>query len=161
MRSLIVAIGRDGVIGLDGKLPWHYPEDLKRFKRLTLGGTVIMGRLTYASIGKPLPGRRNIVVTRAAQPGVECARSVEEALALAEQRPGDVWFIGGARIFAEAMRHVDLLDVTYVPESIDAPGAVYFPPIDESTWEAGPLLPHENDPRLTRRVYRRKAAAAR
>jgi dihydrofolate reductase len=156
VRGMIVAMGENRVIGLGGKLPWHYPEDLKRFKRLTTGGTIIMGRLTHESIGRVLPGRRNLVVTRRAIPGVECFPTLEAAIAAAEQAPGDVWFIGGARIFAEAMRFADLIDVTYVPDLINDAAAVYFPVIDEDVWEAGPRLPHENDARLERRVYRRR-----
>jgi dihydrofolate reductase len=156
MRGLIYAVSPDGVIGVDGRIPWRYPGDFRRFKRVTMGATVVMGRATFESIGKPLAGRRNIVVTSGAidAPGVETARSVGEALAKAGD--GDVWLIGGARIYAEGMRHADVIDVTYVPDRIDAVGAVKAPPIDESVFAPGPLLPHEDEPGLTRRVYRRR-----
>jgi 2-iminobutanoate/2-iminopropanoate deaminase len=153
-RGIVAAVSPDGVIGAFGQLPWHYPEDLKRFKRLTMGSTVIMGRLTWESLKKkPLPGRRNIVVTRSRIEGVECFPTVEEALAASE---GDVWFIGGTRLFEEAMRYADLIDLAYVPDAVPAEGAVYFPQIPESDWEAGPLETHPDDPRLEHRVYRRR-----
>jgi dihydrofolate reductase len=85
---------------------------------------------------------------------VEVVRSIDEALALAGE--ADVWFLGGARIFEEAMRHVDVIDVTYVPDRVGAAGAVLAPAIDERVFEAGPLLPHEEEPALTRRVYSRR-----
>src|SRR5579883_2104221 len=116
MRGMILAVSPEGVIGLGGKIPWRHPGDMRRFKRVTMGATVIMGRATFEETGKPLPGRRNIVVTsrRLDVPGVEQVASVEEALARAGD--ADVWFIGGARIYEEAMRYVDVIDVTYVPD---------------------------------------------
>src|SRR5882672_1666299 len=106
MRAMIYAMSPEGVIGVHGKIPWRYPGDLKRFKRLTTGSTVIMGRATFESIGRPLPGRRNVVVTSrlADVPGIQCARSIDEALSLAGD--ADIWFIGGARIYEGAMGHV-------------------------------------------------------
>ena len=155
-RGIIAAVSPEGVIGVDGKIPWHYPADMKRFKRLTSGTTVIMGRITWESLPRrPLPGRRNVVVTRRKIEGVECFESVPEALATCE---GDVWFIGGARIYEEAMRHADVIDVTYVPDRVDATGAVFFPRIDEDVWEAGPLEADPDEPRLKRRTYRRKTS---
>jgi dihydrofolate reductase len=156
MRGMILAVSPEGVIGLGGKIPWRHPGDMRRFKRVTMGATVIMGRATFEETGKPLPGRRNIVVTSRPLdvPGVERVASVEEALARAAD--ADVWFIGGARIYEEAMRYADVIDVTYVPDRVDAPDAVRAPPIDERVFEAGPLLPHEDEPALTRRVYRRR-----
>jgi dihydrofolate reductase len=156
MRGMILAVSPEGVIGLGGKIPWRHPGDMRRFKRVTMGSTVIMGRATFDETGKPLPGRHNIVVTSRPLdvPGVVRVGSVDEALTRAGD--GDVWFIGGARIYEEAMRHVDVIDVTYVPDHVDAPGAVRAPPIDERTFEPGPLLPHEDEPGLTRRVYRRR-----
>ena len=148
----------DRVIGVGGKIPWRHPGDMRRFKRVTLGSTVVMGRATFDENGKPLPGRRNIVVTSRALdvPGVERAGSVTEALGRVSE--GDVWFIGGARIYEEAMRVVDVIDVTYVPDRPDPDGAVLAPPIDEAVFEPGPLLPHEDEPGLTRRVYRRRGS---
>jgi dihydrofolate reductase len=91
-------------------------------------------------------------------PGVESVRSLAEALELAGAT--DVWFIGGARIYADAMAHVDVIDVTYVPDRIDAPDAVLAPPIDERVFEPSPLVAHEDEPALTRRTYRRRAPHA-
>ncbi len=159
IRGIIAAVSPEGVIGVDGRMPWHYSLDLKRFKRLTLGSTVIMGRLTWESlVKKPLVGRRNIVVTGRKLEGVECFPSLEEALATCE---GDVWFIGGTRVFEEAMKLADLIDLAYVPDSVAGEGAVYFPDIPESDWEAGPLETHPDDPRLKHRVYRRRERALR
>ena len=157
MRGMILAVSPEGVIGVHGKIPWRHPGDMRRFKRVTMGSTVIMGRATFDETGKPLPGRRNIVVTRRPLDvaGVERVGSVDDALARAGD--GDVWFIGGARIYEEAMRHVDVIDVTYVPDHVHAPDAVHAPPIDERVFEPGPLLPHEDEPGLTRRVFHRRA----
>jgi dihydrofolate reductase len=158
-RSLIYAVSPEGVIGVGGTIPWRYPADLKRFKRLTLGKTVVMGRATFDSIGHPLPGRRNLVVTSRAidVSGVERVASIEEAI---ERAAGDdVWFIGGARIYADAMKHADSIDVTYVPDHVETRDAVRAPPIDPALFDAGPLLVHEDDPRLMRRVYTRRVVA--
>jgi dihydrofolate reductase len=156
MRGMILAVSPEGVIGAGGTIPWRYPGDLKRFKRLTIGSTIVMGRVTFESIGKALPGRRNVVVTRRPieAPGVESVGTLEEALALAGD--GDVWFIGGARIYEGAMAHVDVIDVTYVPDRIDALDAVLAPPIDERVFEASPIVAHEDEPALTRRTFRRR-----
>lgn len=161
MLGIIYAVSPEGVIGKDGTIPWRYPGDWRRFKRVTLGSTVIMGRATFESIGKALPGRRNVVVTSHAieAPGVECASSVPHALELARSHGGgDAWFIGGARIYQEAMAYADRIDVTYVPDHVGAEGAVFAPSIDEASFTAGPLVPHEDEPALTRRIYERKAA---
>lgn len=156
-RGIIAAVSPRGVIGVEGRMPWHYPGDMKRFKRLTLGSTVVMGRLTWESLPKkPLAGRRNIVITRKKLEGVECFPTIEAALATCE---GDVWFIGGTRVFEEAMKYADLIDLVHVPDEIEAAGAVYFPGISESDWEAGPLETHPDDPRLKHRVYRRRKRA--
>jgi dihydrofolate reductase len=153
-RGIIAAVSPEGVIGVGGKIPWHYPADMKRFKRLTSGGTVIMGRHTWESLPKrPLGGRRNLVVTRRRLDGVECFESVPSALAACE---GDVWFIGGARIYEEALEHADFIDLTRVPDRIEAKDAVYFPEIDENRWEAGPVETDPEDPRLKRQIYRRR-----
>jgi len=157
IRGIIAAVSPQGVIGVSGRMPWHYSDDLKRFKRVTLGSTVIMGRLTWESLAtKPLVGRRNVVITASKLEGVECFPSLEAALATCE---GDVWFIGGTRVFEEAMRFADTIDLAYVPDAIGPEGAVYFPEIPETDWEAGPLETHPDDPRLMHRVYRRRKRA--
>ena len=156
LRGIIVAVSPEGAIGLDGRIPWHHSADLKRFKRLTMGTAIVMGRLTWESIGaKPLPGRRNVVITSRPLDGVEHYASLADALA---HLSGPIWFIGGARLYAEALAHANLLDVTYVPEPVPSPRAVRFPAIDERDWEAGPLEPHD-DPALKIRRYRRRHAS--
>jgi dihydrofolate reductase len=156
-RGMMVAMSPEGVIGVGGKIPWHYRGDLRRVKRLTLGTTLIMGRVTWESLGgKPLPGRRNLVVTSRSLAGAECFPDLASALAATE---GQVWFFGGARIYRDAMPLADFIDVVYVPDHVVDPNAVYFPPIDPARWHAGPLLPHEDEPALKRRVYTRRRAA--
>lgn len=128
-RGLIVAISANNIIGVDGTLPWSYPLDLRRFSDVTRDSTVIMGRVTYESIGsRPLPRRRNIVVTSKSdlgEPKVEVFRSIREAVEASE---GDVWFIGGSRVYEEALQggYVDLIDATYVPDMPSHTGATHF-----------------------------------
>lgn len=130
--TLIAAVADNGVIGVAGDLPWHLPEDLRRFKARTLGGTLVMGRKTYASIGRPLPGRTTMVVTRqrgwSAQ-GVLVAHSVADALARVE---GDAWIAGGGEIYVAAFPYADRLELTEVHQSPD--GDVMFPHWDRSAW---------------------------
>jgi len=156
---MIFAVSPEGVIGVGGRIPWRYKGDFRRFKRVTMGKTLIMGRKTFESIGHPLAGRRNIVVTSRplAIEGVECVPSVDEALARAGDEI-DVWFIGGARIYAEAMQHVDVIDVTYVPDHVRATDAVRAPRID-GTWEGSRIVQHEDEPTLKRRTFTRRARA--
>jgi len=150
---MIAAVSPEGVIGLHGKIPWRHPGDLRRFKRVTRGATVIMGRLTWESMnGKPLPDRRNVVISRSDVPGVESFRDLGEALAAAQ---GPVWLLGGARIYEEGMRYADLIDLTYVPDHVVDPAAVRFPPIDEAVFAPEPLLEHEDEPGLKRRIFTR------
>jgi dihydrofolate reductase len=136
--SLLAAVARNGVIGRDNGLPWHLPDDLKRFKALTLGHPVIMGRRTYESIGKPLPGRTNIVVTRVAgyaAPGCRVVHSLEAALAAAAGA-GKVFVIGGGEIFALALPLAQRLDMTEIDADVE--GDAVFPDYDRSQWrEAG------------------------
>jgi dihydrofolate reductase len=153
---MMFAVSPEGIIGVGGRMPWHYPGDFRRFKRVTMGKTLIMGRKTFESIGHPLPGRRNIVVT--SRPldvaGIEIVPSLEEAV----ERAGDeidVWFIGGARIYEEAMKYVDVIDVTYVPDKVGGNDVVRAPHID-GTWEGGRILQHEDEPTLKRRVFKRR-----
>ena len=139
LRGAIVAMTRERVIGVDGGLPWHYSEDLKRFKKRTMGCAVVMGRVTWDSIGrKALPGRRNIVISRAGVAGVECYGSVEQAIEACQDR--DLWVIGGGQIYRAAMGYLNLLDVTWVPDNIEIDDAVRFPQIDSSCWTAAEEL---------------------
>src|SRR4051812_1124073 len=116
-RIVIVAVSQNGIIGVNNGIPWKHKADMKRFKELTTGNTVIMGRKTYQSIGRPLPNRRNIVISRTTvdQEGIETFSSLDAALATAE---GKVYFIGGQRIYEEALALATQLDVTIVPETI-------------------------------------------
>ena len=132
--SLIVARARNGVIGRGNALPWKLPEDLAHFKRTTLGHPIVMGRRTWDSIGRPLPGRRNIVVTRNAAwqvDGVERAASLDEALAACDPSE-DVFVIGGAELYAQALPRADRVIVTEIDREYD--GDVFFPPLDVTQW---------------------------
>jgi dihydrofolate reductase len=154
--GLIVALTAERVIGLHGGLPWNHRGDLRRFKERTLGATMIMGRLTFESMGsRPLPGRRNVVLTSRALPGVECFASLDAALAACS---GDVWVIGGARVFEEALGICDEVDLTHVPDTVDHPDAVRFPPIDPDAFEPGPRTPHPYNPALEVQILRRRGA---
>lgn len=127
--SIIAALGRNRELGKDNQLLWHIPDDLKRFKRLTLGHPVIMGRKTFDSIGKPLPGRPNIVVTRDAawaREGVCIAHSIDEALESAKSLDSaEVFVIGGAQIYEQALPYADKLYLTIIDDEKE--GDVFFP----------------------------------
>ena len=131
----VVAIADNGVIGAEGDIPWKIPEDMQHFRRVTTGNTVVMGRRTFASIGRPLPDRTNIVVTR--QPewtaeGVLVAHTVDEALALAEDFDGDVHVIGGAQIYEAAFPRADVQVITEVHQAPD--GDTFYPAFDRHEW---------------------------
>jgi dihydrofolate reductase len=133
--SIIVAADERGGIGLGGRMPWHLPADLKRFKSLTMGKPIVMGRKTWDSIGRPLPGRRSIVVSR--QPGLELdgaeiAGSVEEAVRIAGDVP-ETCVIGGAEIYRLALPLAQVIHLTRVHALIDAD--TFFPPLDAAGWE--------------------------
>ncbi|MDP3236671.1 MAG: dihydrofolate reductase [Myxococcales bacterium] len=132
--GLVVAVARNGGIGKNNALPWRIPEDLKRFKALTLGHPVIMGRATHESIGKPLVERRNIVVstTRDAFPGCEVVRSLDEALTLAQSSDTMPMIIGGARLYAEALPVATHLFLTEVDRDVEAD--TFFPTWDRAQW---------------------------
>ncbi|MEU0094867.1 dihydrofolate reductase [Kribbella sp. NPDC006257] len=128
---LIAAVGANGVIGRDNDLPWRIREDLQHFKQLTLGHTLVMGRKTYDSIGRPLPGRRTVVVTRQHDweaDGVEVVHTVEEAL----KQEGEIYVAGGGEIYRQAFPYADRLELTEVDQSPD--GDVTFPTFDRSAW---------------------------
>jgi dihydrofolate reductase len=132
--TLIAALARNRAIGRDNAMPWRLPEDLRRFKRLTLGHAVIMGRKTFESIGSPLPGRDNIVITRSrdwSPPGCAVAHSLDAALASAESR-SEAFVIGGAQIYALAMPLAQRLYLTEIERDFD--GDAFFPEYDRSAW---------------------------
>ncbi len=125
--ALIAAIARNRVIGRGNTLPWRIPEDMKRFKRLTMGHAVLMGRRTYESLGRPLPGRRMLVVTSSPVAGVECFPTPDAALQAAAEEPW-VFVIGGAALFQTFLNRCDALYLTFVDQ--DPEGDVLFPPYD-------------------------------
>jgi|SRR3989344_847023 len=138
MISIIAAMGKNRVIGKDGKIPWKLPGDFARFKKITSGHPVIMGRKTFESIGKPLPNRKNIVITRQkgfAAPGCEVAPSVEEGILRAASFPGaeEIFIIGGGEIYKQAMDVASRIYLTLIEE--DFVGDAHFPEIDESKWK--------------------------
>jgi dihydrofolate reductase len=132
--AIIAAVARNGVIGHRNRMPWHLPEDLKLFRQLTLGHAVIMGRRTFESIGWPLAGRNNIVVTRSpdwTRSGCHTAHSLEAALA-AVREPQDAFVIGGAQIYALALPIASRLYMTEI--ECDFEGDAFFPEFDRSRW---------------------------
>jgi len=145
--SLVVAMDREHVIGRDGTLPWHLPEDLKRFRAITMGKPIIMGRRTHASIGRALPGRRNLVLTRDAgydAPGCELCPSLDAALA----RVADVeeaMIIGGAAVYREALARACRIYLTEVDAAVG--GDVHFPPLDTAAWVEVARESHQRDER--------------
>jgi dihydrofolate reductase len=165
--SVVVAVTRNSVIGRDGGLPWRLSTDLRRFKALTLGKPVVMGRVCYDSIGKPLPGRPNIVITRNrgfSPDGVIVCHSLEEGMARAEAEAArlgvnEICVIGGGVVYREAMDMATILHVTHIDAEID--GDTVFPVIDPSVWEmvASEEVPAgDRDDYPTRFVtYRRKS----
>lgn len=143
--SFIVAMSENRVIGRDNQLPWHISEDLKRFKRLTLGHPIIMGRKTFDSLGKPLPKRRNIVITRNQNlvlDGAEICQSLDDALELVKDEP-EVFVIGGAEIFKMAMPLANKIYLTVVHKNVD--GDVYLPEIPSDFFEVTREKHVEND----------------
>jgi dihydrofolate reductase len=146
-RTLVVAMSHNRVIGRDNQLPWRLPADLAFFKRVTLGHPVIMGRRTYESIGKPLPGRLNVVVTGQrdfAAPGCVVVHSLDEAYRAANGAE-QVSIIGGSSIFEEALPAADEIYLTEIGAEI--PGDVRFPEFDRSEWSETELERHAADDR--------------
>jgi dihydrofolate reductase len=161
---VIVAMSEGGVIGHHGRVPWHLPDDLRRFKQLTTGHPVIMGRRTYASVGRPLPGRRCLVLSRnpGYRPaGVETAPDLETALARVADA-SDVFVAGGAEVYREALPRADRLYLTVVHAAV--PGDVRFPPLDLAGWHLADESFHPADARhahaFTFRTYERRRASA-
>lgn len=132
--SVVVAMGSNRAIGTQGKLPWHIPEDLKRFKALTLGHPIVMGRKTYESIGRLLPGRTSVIITRQrgyAVPGALIAHSLDDALAQCAQA-GEVFVIGGGELYEEALPRTQRIYLTHV--DLAPPADTYFPALDPAQW---------------------------
>lgn len=136
--TLIAAVARNGVIGVDGDMPWRIPQDFAFFKRTTMGHPLVMGRATFDSIGRPLPGRRSIVLTRShswAPEGVEVVHTLEDALALAAGGDGgeEIFIAGGGQIYRQALPRADRLLITEV--DLEPEGQVTFPEIDPQVWQ--------------------------
>lgn len=153
--TLVVAIDAHNGIGIGNQLPWHLPEDLAHFKRVTLGRPIVMGRKTFDSIGRALPGRRNIVVTRNAawsHPGVETAPSLEAAIALLDGERASI--IGGAQIFNDAIAYADQMIVTHIDHAY--PCDTFFPAIDPALWIETARDAHTNGVAYAFVTYQRK-----
>jgi dihydrofolate reductase len=147
LKSLIVARARNGTIGKGNAMPWHLPADLAHFKRTTLGCPVIMGRRTWESLGRALPGRRNIVVSRTPgflAPGAEVAASLADAWRLAEGAR-EAFVIGGAQLYAQALPEADRIYLTDVEGEVE--GDTFFPEPDPADWRASLLGEHPADER--------------
>jgi dihydrofolate reductase len=154
--AIIVAVAKNGVIGRGGGLPWHLPEDMKRFRALTTGHAIVMGRKTYESIGRPLPKRRNIVVSRQpglSIPGCEVAADLPSALAIARSEDACPFVIGGAAIYAEALPVTTRVFLTEIDREVE--GDVRFPELP-AAFEAVERTPGET-PELTFVTYERRA----
>ena len=133
--TLVAAYARNRVIGADGGIPWRIPEDFAHFKQVTMGGTLVMGRATYDSIGRPLPGRTTVVVTRDPgwnAEGVLVAHSVGEALAVAVEQPGETYVAGGAQIYAQTLPLATHQVLTEV--DLDVEGDTFYPDFDRAEW---------------------------
>jgi len=168
--AMIAAVARNGVIGADGGMPWHIPSDFRHFKRTTMGKPMVMGRKQFESVGRPLPGRTNIVVTR--QPGYQpegvvvisdLDAAIDHASTIATaDGAAEVMIVGGGEIYRQAMERADVLYISHV--GMDADGDVSFPPIDPETWiVAGqwPTEPLERDEAAySIKVYRRRASGS-
>jgi len=142
--SIIVAIGENNAIGKNNQLLWHMPNDLRHFKNTTAGRTIIMGRKTFDSVGKPLPKRRNIVVTRQdiTIPGCEVVKTIEDGLALCENED-EVFIGGGAEIYKQAMHLTDRIYLTIIHHSFDAD--TFFPEINKNEWKEISKKDHHAD----------------
>ena len=161
MISIIVAASTNYVIGTRGKLPWRLSDDLKRFKQLTMGKPIVMGRLTWESIGRPLPGRQNIVLTRQADfaaEGCDVVASPADALAAAADAE-ELMIIGGSQVYELFLPQASRLYVTRVRAAID--GDTFFPEIDEGVWRLTHSEAHEandaNEFAFDFKTYERKA----
>lgn len=165
--AIIVAAAKNGVIGCNNQLPWHLPQDLKYFKSVTLGKPVIMGRKTYESIGRPLPGRANIVITRSkdwSADGVTVTNSFEQALQVAQKViendalvSNEAMVIGGAEIYQVALPFSDRIYLTQVDAAPQ--GDAFFPPVNQEEWELESSLAGDETAAVQHKflVYRRRA----
>ena len=145
MISLIVAMSEDRVIGRDGTMPWRLSADLRRFKQITMGHHMLMGRKTFDSIGRALPGRTTVVISRSAtydDPNIRVARSLDEAIEIAAN-DSEVFVVGGAQIYNLALPQVDRIYLTRVHATIE--GDTFFPKVDWDAWKLFESEKHEAD----------------
>lgn len=146
MTTIVVAMGKKNEIGFQNQLLWHLPKDLKHFKELTSGHPIIMGRKTFESIGKPLPNRTNIVISKRKdwfQEGVLIVGSIKEALKFSKKIDEKIFIIGGGTIYEQTMDFTDILEVTVVETEREAD--TYFPKIDPKIWKKVSEICHEAD----------------
>lgn len=146
MTTIVVAMGRNNEIGADNQLLWHLPKDLKRFKEITSGHPIIMGRKTYESIGKPLPNRTNIVISRKTdwfEEGILIVGSIKEAIKFAKKIDENIFILGGGNIYEQTIDLADKLEVTLVDAELKAD--TFFPKIDLKKWQKTEELCHEKD----------------
>ena len=144
--AMVVAIGDDGGMGKDGKVPWRIPEDLKHFKNVTMGHAIIMGRKTWDEVGRPLPGRRNLVVTRnpgLVLEGAEVFTTLDAAIAAARTTDDEPHVIGGSTIYEAAMPLATRIHLTEVHRSVEADA--FFPAFDRSAWREVARHPAETE----------------
>ena len=154
--NVIVAMTKSRVIGKDGALPWHLSEDLKLFRAHTTGNIVIMGRKTFDSIGRPLPNRRNIVVSKSIREedkvaGVDYFPDLEHAIAASQEGDGRIFIIGGASIYHQMIDKADRLYISLVDGEFE--GDTYFPEIKDDVWKVTGTEPHNG---FTLKIYERK-----
>ena len=164
--TIVVARARGGVIGADNGLPWHLPEDLRHFRATTMGHAIVMGRKTFESIGKALPGRRTIVVSRDARwshPGCESATTLQAAIALAGSPGADatiatdeVFVVGGAQLYREAIALAQRALVTEI--DVEAAGDAHFPELDSSRWRVASSGEHRSSAGLRYRIVDYRSA---
>lgn len=158
MVRIIAAVSEDGALGLHGGIPWDEPADRRRFKAQTMGGTLIMGRRTWASLPvRPLPGRTCLVLSRSPVAGADTFSSLEAAVAAAG---GDAWVIGGAEVIRAAYPLAQLIDLTRVPLRIPDPEAVRMPPIPQALFTRTAAGPLPDAPHLVVELWRRREDAA-
>ncbi len=134
MMSIIVAMDKNRVIGKNNRIPWHISEEVKNFKKLTTGNTVIMGRKTFESIGKPLPKRNNIVISSSMQQtqGIDVCKTIEEGIMKAKSYGKDIFIIGGGTVYEQTLSLADKMYISYVKGEYD--GDAFFPEFDEKEW---------------------------
>jgi dihydrofolate reductase len=145
--SAIAAMSENRVIGDDNQLPWHLPADLKHFKNLTSGHPILMGRKTYESIGRPLPNRTNIIISRNTDfeaQGCTVVKDIDEAIACAKkQNSEEIFIIGGAEVYKQLLPAIDRIYLTIVHEDFE--GDAFFPELDMKEWKESERVRHEAD----------------